>query len=364
MADPAGERKNQISFLLPRVVFGVAFLLSALGYFLRVSEGFAGALLVLASYLLFAAAAVRFSRRGRAGIRGNGFARQKEKAEVYLDADPGSKFTVCRVRIRTENRLTGETRYDKASVYGEGSRAMAVSDACCGKLRISVDQAWISDPLFLFRKRMEEGSRAEIAVMPEAEPYPVPEDYLDAYNMKSFEYSRHRPGTDPSQVFGIREYREGDSVRSIHWKLSAKLDDTVVKIPSYPVENNIIVLFNNSLPEGEELDPERRSGLAELFFSVSRALLDKGKAHGAGWYDVENGVFEIREINNTEEMWAVMADMLGAGFVSDGGTTVGRYLGALEGQPYSNHFFITAGDSPDIDKLEQIGAVRIFTEKK
>ena len=74
MTEPAKKRKNKISFLMPRLVFAIAFMLSALGYFLRVSEGFAGVMLVMAAYLLFAAAAVRFSGAGRAEIRGSGFA--------------------------------------------------------------------------------------------------------------------------------------------------------------------------------------------------------------------------------------------------------------------------------------------------
>ena len=52
---------------------------------------------------------------------------------------------------------------------------------------------------------------------------------------ESIEYSAYRSGSDMSEVFGIREYREGDSIRNIHWKLTGKCDDIMIKLPSLPV---------------------------------------------------------------------------------------------------------------------------------
>ena len=38
--------------------------------------------------------------------------------------------------------------------------------------------------------------------------------------IESDSYSTIKGGDDPSEVFAIREYREGDRLQRIHWKLS------------------------------------------------------------------------------------------------------------------------------------------------
>ena len=52
--------------------------------------------------------------------------------------------------------------------------------------------------------------------MPEISRVVIPEDYLDSYNMESHQYSQYEKGNDTGEVFGIKEYAEGDSLKSIH----------------------------------------------------------------------------------------------------------------------------------------------------
>ena len=47
-------------------------------------------------------------------------------------------------------------------------------------------------------------------------------------------YDEFRPGHDSGETFEIREYREKDKLQSIHWKLSAKADELMVKENSLP----------------------------------------------------------------------------------------------------------------------------------
>lgn len=51
----------------------------------------------------------------------------------------------------------------------------------------------------------------------------------EGFDMESFRYSGSRPGDDPGETYDIREYRSGDSIRQIHWKLSGKLDDIMIR---------------------------------------------------------------------------------------------------------------------------------------
>lgn len=52
---------------------------------------------------------------------------------------------------------------------------------------------------------------------------------------ESEEYHPHKSGSDSSYTREIREYRPGDSLRSIHWKLSAKKEELLVKEYGLPL---------------------------------------------------------------------------------------------------------------------------------
>ena len=54
--------------------------------------------------------------------------------------------------------------------------------------------------------------------VPEEWP-PVPHPDSD-----SPEFSKVKSGDDPSEIFDLHPYREGDAVNLIHWKLTEKMD--------------------------------------------------------------------------------------------------------------------------------------------
>lgn len=178
--------------------------------------------------------------------------------------------------------------------------------------------------------------------------------------MESYSYSQHVKGTDTGEVFGIREYADGDSPKQIHWKLSAKLDDLMVKIPSYPIENRLVVLLDNSLPEGRDIGPEKRNDLMELYFSVSMSLLKKNITHSLGWCDHRTGSFVLKRIENENDMWAAVPEALSAGIEESRLSTPYRFLEAYGEEHFTNHFIVTATGAVETQLLAEYGEVREF----
>ena len=43
-------------------------------------------------------------------------------------------------------------------------------------------------------------------------------------------YSREKEGDDPSEVFDIRPMRPGDRMQQVHWKLTARTGEMMVKV--------------------------------------------------------------------------------------------------------------------------------------
>jgi len=54
---------------------------------------------------------------------------------------------------------------------------------------------------------------------------------------------------DPFLIQGIREYRRGDPLRSIHWKASSRLGELMVREQGYSADRRIMVLLNVAVTE-------------------------------------------------------------------------------------------------------------------
>lgn len=85
----------------------------------------------------------------------------------------------------------------------------------------------ISDVFGIFSLEKTYSSRASLLVYPEAIK-------LSYFPINSVEQMGELPiedmlFQDRSRIDNLREFREGDSIKSIHWKLSAKLDDLIIK---------------------------------------------------------------------------------------------------------------------------------------
>jgi uncharacterized protein (DUF58 family) len=55
---------------------------------------------------------------------------------------------------------------------------------------------------------------------------------------------KHVKGNDVSEILQIKDYVRGDSIKSIHWKMSAKMGKLMVKELDTPNDNSIMVFFD------------------------------------------------------------------------------------------------------------------------
>lgn len=95
-------------------------------------------------------------------------------------------------------------------------------------------------------------------------------------------YDEFRPGDDHSELFQMREFRSGDKIQSIHWKLSAKQDELLVKEDSLP-KACPAVLFLDYKNEKQHR-PEKVNAYLVILASISFSLMDAECAHYVAWY--------------------------------------------------------------------------------
>ena len=119
----------------------------------------------------------------------------------------------------------------------------------CGGLYVKLHKPWICDYLGLFRFRIRKTNQQTVYVWPERLNMGVPPD-LTRYLARSW---RPKPGGGYAENHEIRQYRDGDNLNQIHWKLSAKVGDLMLREPMEP-ERGVMLLTMDLRGTPEDLD--------------------------------------------------------------------------------------------------------------
>ena len=79
--------------------------------------------------------------------------------------------------------------------------------------------------------------KARIKIMPDFELMPLEiTRRTREFQADAQEFSQQRRGDDPPEIYQVREYRERDSLKDIHWKLSAREEELMVKRGDFPLD--------------------------------------------------------------------------------------------------------------------------------
>lgn len=195
------------------------------------------------------------------------------------------------------NDLTGEReRLVLPGGVGAGqtaSHSFLLQSRHCGRLYASIQSITLLDCLGLLPLRAVLRASARSTVLPELFPLELA---LAARPASAEEGTANRRGEDRSEVFQLREYRAGDDIRQLHWKLSAKLDMLVLREASMP-ESRSMLLFWDKRTVGT---PAQMDALAEVVASVSSALVEEGIAFTLSWTEREE--LQTQEISDENSL--------------------------------------------------------------
>ncbi len=153
----------------------------------------------------------------------------------------------------------------------------------CGRVTISLAEAECMDLLGLFSKKLLLGASVETLIYPaqmklQAETVRRPESTTTGEL-----YDQNRKGTDVSEVAGIRDYEPGDSLGSIHWKLSGKLDNLVVREFGYPSNYQVLILYDIvEEADGQPVSKARNNAVLALTAELSYQMMEHHMEHNVG----------------------------------------------------------------------------------
>ena len=189
-----------------------------------------------------------------------------------------------RAALSAVNLMTEEAE-DTAVSFSTGPHKtkeiqIRLTEFRCGCIKISAGAATVSDPLEIFEKNRTYRAQAEYYALPAVNDLEISKEDAANMDLESYKYSSVKKGED-LRDFSIREYAEGDGIKGIHWKLSGKMDRLMMRVPSLPVENSLIVILDKRYAS-EEDRAEKAEEAAKLFLSISDTLKNQGLRHCVG----------------------------------------------------------------------------------
>ena len=172
------------------------------------------------------------------------------------------------VHLELLNRYTEKVTHESYRLHNlDAARIrLPLPTEDCGVISCRIVRCELSDPLGLFVIRRRFGEELSCAVLPEAQKARVDLDAaLDACRVL-----KPKHGGGFSEDYDLRDYRPGDAPNSIHWKLSSKTDELVVR-EALTLENRDIYLVLEEPGASDE-------GLAVLRW-LSSELLSREEPH-------------------------------------------------------------------------------------
>ncbi len=200
--------------------------------------------------------------------------RRGEQGELYVIlksrlARPVGRLTV---RVTVKNLLTGEKSVRRCRLTGGALRTglgESLPTGHCGEILCEADRPRICDLLGLFSLRGRRPPAAELTVL----PLERPEEPVAPPDREAAGGLRVRPGGGPGEDYDLRPYRPGDLMRSVHWKLSAKTDDLVVRETLERRQTVRVLTYDHFGP------PDRLDQVFDRLEAISRALLSREEEH-------------------------------------------------------------------------------------
>ena len=350
-----------------RIFGGIWFLLSILGYlvtasylWLEICMGMAAVGCIFGILVLFTGKGLKFRIQLPAG------AEKKQKTEGKLIVENSSLLPVFHGRtcFYIENYLTGERKKVPVefAVFsrGKSSTDFQIESQYCGNLRFRIEEVSVADPFYLFTRKRKGKAVKDLLILPGVIEPAIQLSSREAYDMESFSYSSAKKGDDSSETFEIREYQTSDSMRQIHWKLTQKLGEFMVREKSYPIQNTILVLLETGFPGKEKREPAVMDALAEVGTGILHRFYGQGLSFEVGVYDHKEQKLHRKRIENSEDIWEMTAVFVKAQRKQTEETVIRHYLEQETGV-FARCLYLTAGEvSSDAELLAERGPVTIL----
>jgi len=213
---------------------------------------------------------------------------------------------------------------------GESEYIRSVSFYDTGNYEIYLRKLRIYDITGVLSWNIRIKKQGIVQVMPELHDVPVRlTQATKNFYGEADVYDENQPGYDKSELFQVREYRAGDRLQNVHWKLTAKQDELIVKEYSLPKACPVI-LFLSYRPGRKK----QQLYFLETVASLSFSIMDAGCPHYVVWYDnASSDVVRIR-VDDEESLFYMIGVLMRVQWVRCREDIKQRYKDKYRQEPY------------------------------
>ncbi len=227
-----------------------------------------------------------------------------------------SPVTVARMKVLlvVKNTITGKQRKSWMKLAGTHNEETAFVQNIVfdkpGNYEIVLKKLRIYDITGLLYGDKKINGSTRIVVMPRIHDIVVKlSNTVKSFYGESDEYDEHKPGHDNSEIYDIREYRAGDRVQNVHWKMTAKQDELMVKEHSMPKACPVVLCLSSN-KKRQSIKNEKNMHFTEVAASISFSMMDAGCPHYVAWYDdYKRDIVRIR-VDDEESMFLFMGKLM------------------------------------------------------
>lgn len=269
---------------------------------------------------------------------------------------------ICmRCLVQMENRLNGEICEKNVFTWLRPKETrqflLQTGSHYCGRIQISVPYVQLYDYFGVLGIKKRCDVTGTVTVLPET--FDMELHLVPAPNRAddSEIYSQERPGMDLSEIYQIREYVAGDSLRQIHWKLSNKFDRLIVRDPSLPITRNVLIFWERT---GESDNPEIVDAQAEVLVSLCRNLLEQSIQFTVGWNDTKSNQCIFLAIHDMDEFLGMLPRILQAKGAKEGISGAELLIQTEENYFCGHLIYLAKEPQSSVMELKQYGKVSVL----
>jgi uncharacterized protein (DUF58 family) len=304
------------------------------------------------------AIAAAFCRGSNVGMRiGSAVAAKGDGITLEVRVDNPSFIPVrTKVELVIRNGLTRDEEREVLIVIAGrrgGTVTQTVSFARPGKILFRIEGTGVYDPLGIFCLRTKDENRRSAGLLVLPDVVPVAGVGREGRAARDIENDGLMPvvkGDDPSELYDIREYRPGDRVTRIHWKLSDRTGRLMVRELGRVLAGDALVLLDLN-GGADEAD-----ALLTAFASVSAALLEAGAAHDVEWYGVGRNLPGRDHVASAADRERAIAAVLSEGRLTPEPFVLKGRLRSGGRNPYARVIYLCSRAGLDDDDLAAFAA--------
>lgn len=219
-----------------------------------------------------------------------------EKVLLHIRIQAPKALPVPEVRVRL-NLRTRDTNKDIRflSKLSRTDGVLRVPTEVCGYLAPELIKGRVYDYLGLFAFPIRAPRMPVMAILPKALQMDTLPNMLQLMSLQF----KPKLGGGYSEVHDHRPYRPGDPIKDIHWKLSLKTDELIVREPLEAVRRRVVLAVRT--PRG----PKNRTVTLGNLRYLSLWMLDHNITHTVAWMD--GGNLRSAEVRDETGMIAAVA---------------------------------------------------------